>query len=30
MFTPNNLGIELMSISYFGKNRFTNPAGLSR
>ena len=29
MFTPNDFGIELISISYFGKNRFSNP-GLSR
>ena len=25
MFTPNDFGIELISISNFGKNRFSNP-----
>ena len=29
MFIPNDFGIELISISNFGKNRFSNP-GLSR
>ena len=29
MFTPNDFGIEPISISNFGKNRFSNP-GLSR
>ena len=29
IFTPNDFGIELISISNFGKNRFSNP-GLSR
>ena len=29
MFTPNDFGIELISISYFGKNMFSAP-GLSR
>ena len=29
MFTPNDFGIELISITNFGKNRFSNP-GLSR
>ena len=29
MFTPNDFGIELISISYFGKNMFSTP-GLSR
>ena len=29
MFTPNDFGIELIAISYFGKNMFSNP-GLSR
>ena len=25
MFTPNDFGIELISMSYFGKNMFSNP-----
>ena len=29
VFTPNDFGIELISVSNFGKNRFSNP-GLSR
>ena len=29
MFTPNDFGIELISISYFGKNMFST-LGLSR
>ena len=29
MFIPNDLGIELISISYFSKNMFSNP-GLGR
>ena len=29
MSTPNDVGIELISITNFGKNRFSNP-GLNR